>query len=569
LLVAACGGPATPTRVPPATEAAATPAPAVETEAPATGPPAELAEPTAAVAQAGQLPTEKGEFFAGSGLCATCHTNHVDQSGADVSTDRLWRSTMMANDARDPYWQGSVRAEVLSHPQHKALIEDKCATCHMPMARFTVAAHGEQGGISGPGFVDPGHDLHALAMDGVSCTLCHQIRDESLGDPASFGGHFSIDDDLPMGQRSAYGPYETPPGLSNMMQSASGFVPQLGEQVRSAELCATCHTLYTPYLDDDGAIAGEFPEQTPYLEWQQSAYAQAGTPCQGCHMPRADGGVRLSVTGGPPRSPFFQHLFVGGNAYMLRILGRFGDEVGVTASGEMFAAKEEATLEQLQNRTAHLALKDLSLSDSTLSATVVVNNLAGHKFPSGFPSRRAWLYLTVADGDGRVVFESGAVGPDGAIAGEDHDAGAGQYEPHHATIDNPEQVQVYESVMEDVNGQVTTVLLRGSGYVKDNRLLPLGFDKAGVDPDIAVYGAAAGDDDFGAGGDHVRYVVDVGSAPGPFTVHVELLYQSISFRWAQKLRGYDAEEPQRFVGYYEAIPNLPAVIATAEAQVSP
>lgn len=554
-LLAACGHQPKPSATVQATVPAATPPLAAETTAP--------------VLQARRLPTEKGELFAGSGLCATCHTDQVDQSGADVSIDRMWRSTMMANAARDPYWLGSVRAEVLAHPQHQALIEDKCATCHMPMAHFTVSVHGEQGRMFAEGFANSANDLHALAMDGVSCTLCHQIQDVNLGEVASFGGHFPIDTELPMGERRAHGPYQTPRGLSNVMQSASGFVPVLGEHVNAAELCATCHTLYTPYVDDEGVIAGEFPEQTPYLEWLQSAYYQAGTSCQGCHMPRADGRVRLSVTHGPMRSPFFQHLFVGGNAYMPRLLQRFGDELAVTASGEMFAAKEQAALEQLQNRTANLALKDLDLSDSSLSATVVVNNLAGHKFPSGFPSRRAWLYLTVSDADGRVVFESGAVSPDGSIAGEDHDAAAGRYEPHYAAIDSAEQVQVYESVMKDINGEVTTVLLRGAGYIKDNRLLPLGFDKAGVDPDVAVYGAAAEDEDFAAGGDRVRYSVDVGAAPGPFTVQVELLYQTISYRWAQKLRGYEAEEPGRFLAYYEAVPNLPTVIASASAQVSP
>ena len=36
-------------------------------------------------------------------------------------------------------------------------------------------------------------------------------------------------------------------------------------------------------------------------------------------------------------------------------------------------------------------------------------------------------------------------------------------------------------------------------------------------------------------------------------VDVELRYQPISFRWAQNLRSYDAFEPKRFVGYYEAM----------------
>jgi hypothetical protein len=55
------------------------------------------------------LPTERGELFSASGACTICHANMTDESGADVSIDAAWRSTMMANAARDPYWQASVR----------------------------------------------------------------------------------------------------------------------------------------------------------------------------------------------------------------------------------------------------------------------------------------------------------------------------------------------------------------------------------------------------------------------------------------------------------------------------
>ena len=47
--------------------------------------------------------------------------------------------------------------------------------------------------------------------------------------------------------------------------------------------------------------------------------------------------------------------------------------------------------------------------------------------------------------------------------------------------------------MVDENDAVTTGLLTGVRYVKDNRLLPRGFDKATHEWDIAVYGAAADD----------------------------------------------------------------------------
>jgi len=68
--------------------------------------------------------------FAGSGNCAWCHTALTDSSGRDVSIDKQWRSTMMANGARDPLWQAKVRSEVLRNPSVQAVIEEKCATCH-------------------------------------------------------------------------------------------------------------------------------------------------------------------------------------------------------------------------------------------------------------------------------------------------------------------------------------------------------------------------------------------------------------------------------------------------------
>ena len=131
--------------------------------------------------------------------------------------------------------------------------------------------------------------------------------------------------------------------------------------------------------------------------------------------------------------------------------------------------------------------------------------------------------------------------PNGSIAGNDNDADATRFEPHYAEIRNADQVQVYEPVMVDQHGAVTTGLLHGFRYVKDNRLLPRGFDKQTADADVAVHGDAATDADFVGGGDRVRYVIDVGQAQGPFEVQAELRYQSIGYRWAQNSRRDTAE----------------------------
>lgn len=536
------------------------------TEEPGAQPTQATEEPVVVSYEGGKLPLDKDTYFSGSGACAACHAKMTDDNGRDVSTDTLWRAAPMANASRDPYWLATVRAESIAHPDLQTAIEDKCATCHMPMAHTTAVAEGGSTAILDDGFTSPDHPLTSLAADGVSCTVCHQIEAENFGEEESFSGHFQIDLALPVGERVNYGPHPVAKGQAQIMAGASGYLPVESPHIEQAELCATCHTLYTPTVDDSGTVIGEFPEQMPYLEWLNSSYVDSAA-CQICHMPQAAGEMPLSLTGGPPRGPVHMHNFRGGNAFLLTLLRNNGLELGVTADSAHFDANITAITEQLQNITAQAALENTGLDGSTLIFDVQVSSLIGHKFPTGFPSRRAWLHVTVSDGSGTVIFESGAVDRTGQITGNDNDLDGETYEPHYQTITSPEEVQIYESMMVDVNGLPTTTLLRGSGYVKDNRLLPDGFDKENAIPDIAVYGLAADDENFTSGGDTVTYRVDVGDAAGPFTVTVELLYQSIGFRWANNMRNYDAPEVNQFVAFYDAASNLPVVIASASVDI--
>jgi len=99
--------------------------------------------------------------------------------------------------------------------------------------------------------------------------------------------------------------------------------------------------------------------------------------------------------------------------------------------------------------------------------------------------------------------------------------------------------------------------------------LPQGFDMQNVTFDTQVFGEAAQDADFAAGGDQVALQIDLGSATGPFTVQVELLYQSIGYRWAQNLMLEETPEAVDFTEYFVSVPNLPLLVARAEATVVP
>jgi hypothetical protein len=126
-------------------------------------------------------------------------------------------------------------------------------------------------------------------------------------------------------------------------------------------------------------------------------------------------------------------------------------------------------------------------------------------------------------------------------------------------------VQIYEPILKDQNGHVTTGLVNAVGYLKDNRLLPAGFQKQNAEKDIAVTGDAADDPNFTDAGNLIRYSVSLADAPGPFHVEVELWYQPIGFRWAHNLSPYKAMEPQRFVEYYDASPADTAIILAHSA----
>ena len=498
--------------------------------------------------------------FMGPSICTLCHIGLIDQSGKDVSMPSDWRSTMMAHAAIDPVWQAKVSSEVARNPELQEVIEQKCVTCHMPMATTQSLAEGLPVKGLDDGFFDPVHPYHAAGIDGVSCTLCHQVTEENLGSMESFSGHYVIDTSTIAPNRIIYGPYQNP--VAMQMRNHTGYIPAYGEHMLSAEHCATCHNLYTPFVDSEGNILGEFPEQTAYTEWQNSEFGAQTQSCQSCHMPLADGAVTISqmpmmLTA---REPFFQHYFVGGNTFMLEILANWGGDLEVSASQEEFNETIARVEQQLSQNTASLNLEELSLSGDRLEAEFQIHVFTGHKFPTSIPTRRAWLHVVVKDSNNQIVFESGKQNPDGSIDGNDADLDPLAFEPHYELITQPDQVQIYEGIMQNSDKEVTYTLLRAGSFAKDNRLLPIGADKKNLPADIAVYGLAAQDPDFIGGGDSVRYQVDTSGYEGPFTVSVELLYQTLSYRFVQDLLQDKTELTERFGAYYAMSDKTAAIV---------
>src|SRR3989475_6703127 len=499
--------------------------------------------------------------FQTSDRCLACHNGLVNASGADVSIGFHWRASMMANSSRDPYWQGSVRREVIDHPESQAHIEDECSVCHMPITRYEAKLRGKEGEVFAHFPISTDDPEQRQAADGVSCSVCHQITREKFGTRESFNGGFVVHGPGADGNRTEYGPFEIQKGRITIMRSSTeGYRPEEGKHIRESELCATCHTLITTALGAGGRVIGALPEQMPYPEWLHSDYRNKQS-CQDCHMPQIDGPVQIARVLGEAREGARLHSFVGSNFFMLNLLNRYREELNVSALPPELIANAQATVEFLQAEAATVAMEKVVVESGRLRADVGIRNKSGHTLPTAFPSPRVWLHFLVRDRDGRNVFESGALNPDGSIVSNDNDADPARFEPHYTEIRSADQVEIYESIIGDENGHVTTGLLTGVRYLKDNRLLPDGFDKQTAEKDVAVIGEAFNDPGFTGGSHRIRYWAPLGAAAGPFTIEVELWYQPIGFRWANNLKLYNrADEPRRFNAYFDSMQSSTAAL---------
>jgi hypothetical protein len=466
------------------------------------------------------LPTGTSTLFTGSGQCAVCHragsTGAMVVNNEDVSPITIWRSSMMGNASKDPLWRAVVSSEVFDNPKLQSAIENRCTRCHVPMGNVQAQADGNKG------YSFEMLDQSSLDNDGVSCTACHQMTADKLGTDESYVGGFTIGN-----ERTIFGPYEEP--LTRPMQMHVRYTPAYGShQVNRSEFCATCHTLFTNYIDYQGNISTElFPEQVPYLEWKNSVYPAKNTSCQSCHMSGVNEAVRISRM--PmmvaARSPYVLHNFAGGNAFIPAVLRANSDELSVTAAPDDFDRTIATTIANLGNA---LDLNEHhEMVNDELNVVLTLENLSGHKLPTGHPFRRLWIHVTAKDTQGNILFESGNWDAMGHIVTVDHN-----FEPHHQVISDPNEVQIYQSVFTDVNGDVSTHLLRGKEYLKDNRIPPKGFTTQHADYTVAKIVGVLNDPDFnckdgkeGSGTDEITYVIPA-DGETKISVNVAVCYQT-------------------------------------------
>ncbi len=510
-------------------------------------------------------PHGPGQFLT-SDQCIGCHAASDQNMGYTFTSPPInlspyteWRTSMMGLAGRDPIFHAQLESERAQFPDQAGFFDNKCLHCHGVMGQRQFAI--DNGQLPAPEFShtmlyqstgDPFAKYGALARDGVSCTVCHQMSAEGLGTPASYTGNFQVD---PPG--TVNGPFDDPQPLP--MQNALGINPRGAAHIKSSAMCGSCHTVITPTLDNKGnpvmenGKPKEFHEQTTYFEWQNSVYQDERAPvdrqrrqsCQDCHMPKMYKGVPLAfrianieditypfVDFRAPdkditlkvRDSFSRHTLVALNLFANQMFQQFNCVMGVADSDYMYpyaldgstpitglVTNMNSSLE-LADDTADVDVQSINKTTNTLDVTVRVTNKAGHSFPSGVEFRRAFVEFVVLDAQGRALWASGQTntkgeiieGVSGAVLPTEYfnnDPRLGQdFQPHYfkgagsqqgRAITEQYQVQIYEELVKDSDGKFTNSFVRLDEHVKDNRLLPLGWRTNGHNAQFtSPFGAA-------------------------------------------------------------------------------
>jgi hypothetical protein len=252
------------------------------------------------------------------------------------------------------------------------------------------------------------------------------------------------------------------------------------------------------------------------------------------------------------RGDYGRHMLNGINVFVLEMFDQFRKDLGLFKVDpnlpfslvSQISSQKTAVAEGVlfaQTATAKVQVTSVSADSNMLAANLLVQNLAGHNFPSGVSFRRAFVDFQVLDQNFNVLWESGKTNADGVIVDnsgtplttEFFSATQQQFQPHFWTgspITNDKQVQIYEELAIDPQGMLTTSFLSLDHKVKDNRIQTLGRSPSGPFAQITAPVGTGDDPSYqnGCGCSTLSYQIPMAQIAGtPVSVQATIYYQSI------------------------------------------
>jgi tetratricopeptide (TPR) repeat protein len=335
--------------------------------------------------------------FPNAKYCAHCHQEAYHQ----------WRQALHSNSFRTPFYRTSVNIVMntkgIQFARH-------CDSCHNPIGVLS-------GGLTQESIVDRKFD-----QDGLTCTTCHSVQkvQSTLGNGGYVLGVPAVMTDA-NGKRI---PGEVP--YADILAHPDWHAKAVMQPFyRTPEFCAACHKANLPKPLNDYKWIRAF---TAYDEWQNSKFSQRNplafyiadfTTCQGCHMKRS---APTLPEPGAKNGTFVSHRWEAGNTAVPFYYG-FDEQLEKTIaflrSGnylnvDLFAIRIAGHDEMI----APLGIKPFTLKPDDVVETMVViqNKNIGHSLiPEVRDLYEAWVEFTVKDDQGKDIYHSGFIKPDGML----------------------------------------------------------------------------------------------------------------------------------------------------------
>lgn len=231
-------------------------------------------------------------------------------------------------------WQNSLHAKSYENPTIRATFMSIRYKYGEEVAKDCLKCHAPKAHMTG----DFEPDSPSM-LEGVSCWFCHSISSINHG---NIDTYYNLDT-----SGVIFGPYEAGGEAGHDVKYSPLFL--------KSELCAGCHN----YVNDFGVGILE-----TFDEWKASPYPGQEVYCQNCHMPIMP---ELSIADDVENTNYYvtAHEFKGGHSHI----------------NLAYAAHLETSIKR-ENRRLDIEVR-------------ITNAESGHKLPTGIPSRKLVLEVTM------------------------------------------------------------------------------------------------------------------------------------------------------------------------------
>jgi tetratricopeptide (TPR) repeat protein len=340
--------------------------------------------------------------------CGQCHAKIYQE----------WRESAHANSFRTPWYTKNVNLLI---DQKGIAFSRHCEGCHNPVALFS-------GALSTGSKVPRPFD-----EEGVTCVTCHAI--ERVQATRGLGSYVLGTPSALVDEKGE--PVAGMPAPAEILAHLDRHRAAVQHTVMSTpEFCGSCHKANLPQSLNGYKWLRAF---TTYDEWQQSGWS-GQTPisffkppaksCQTCHMPMVAGPDPAARNG-----LYNSHRWTGANTLIPAQYGYPDQQKAVETflkNGalrvDIFALSANGT--PLPGKHPAIGPVIAPLDQSTfnlrggqgVTVSVVVQNTGiGHSLvPEQRDFYESWIAFEVRDENGRMIYRSGAVGPDHRLQPDTH-----------------------------------------------------------------------------------------------------------------------------------------------------